>query len=150
MKFFYAEMTFVLTNKVQMKNSAKNIAFWGSVLTGILLLFIGGRFFLLPEPATTAFGINVTTNGDHSFQYIKGIRDIFTGSIILLLLFTKELRALGFALLLGCIIPTVDFLIVLTRPQFDVNHLYAHLSAILICVPLGIYYLRISRRSLTK
>jgi hypothetical protein len=128
-----------------MKNSAKNIAFWGSVLTGLLLLLIGARFFLVPEPATTAFGINVSTNGDHSFHYIKGIRDIFTGSIILLLLFTKELRALGFALLLGCIIPVVDFLIVLTRPEFDVNHLYAHLSALVICIPLGVYYLRVSR-----
>lgn len=128
-----------------MKNSAKNIAFWGSVLTGTLLLFIGARFFLLPEPATTAFGINVSTNGDHSFQFIKGIRDIFTGSIVLVLLFTKELRALAFALLLGSLIPTVDFLIVLTRPHFDPNHLYAHLSAILICVPLGIYYLSVSR-----
>jgi hypothetical protein len=150
MKCSPAEMTFVLTNKVQMKNSAKNIAFRVSVLTGILLLFIGGRFFLLPKLATTAFGINVGTNGDYSFQYIKGIRDIFTGGIILLLLFTKELRALGFALLLGCIIPTVDFLIVLTRPQFDVNHLYAHLSALIICIPLGVYYLRVSRKSLTK
>jgi hypothetical protein len=133
-----------------MKNSAKNIAFWGSILTGLLLLLIGARFFLVPEPATAAFGIHVSTNGDHSFQYIKGIRDIFTGSILLLLLFTKEWRALGFALLLGCIIPTVDFLIVLTRPAFDPNHLYAHLSALVICVPLGIYYLRVSRKLLTK
>lgn len=128
-----------------MKNSAKSIAFWGSVVTGILLVFIGARFFLIPESATTAYGINVSTNGDHAFQYIKGIRDIFTGGILLLLLFTKELRALGFALLLGSIIPSADLLIVLTRPQFDVNHLYAHLSAIVICVPLGIYYLRVSR-----
>ena len=128
-----------------MKNSAKNIAFWGSIVTGLLLLLIGARFFLVPVPATTAFGINVSTNGDHSFQYIKGIRDIFTGSMVLLLLFSKEWRALGFALLLGCTIPTVDFLIVLTRPQFDVNHLYAHLSALVICIPLGIYYLRVGR-----
>ena len=128
-----------------MKNSAKSIAFWGSIVTGLLLIFIGARFFLVPEAATTAFGINVSTNGNHSFQYIKGIRDIFTGGIILLLLFTKEFRALGFALLLGCIIPTVDFLIVITRSQFDVNHTYAHLSAILICVPLGMYYLGVSR-----
>jgi hypothetical protein len=125
-----------------MKNSAKNIAFWSSIVTGLLLLFIGGRFFLLPEPAADAFGIHVSTSGDHSFHYIKGIRDIFTGSIILLLLLTKEFRALGFVLLLGCIIPTVDFLIVLTRPHFETGHLFSHLSALIICIPLGIYYLR--------
>jgi hypothetical protein len=84
-----------------MKNSAKNIAYWGSILTGILLLFIGGRFFLLPEPATTAFGINVSTNGDHSFQYIKGIRDIFTGSIILLLFAYKRIARIGFCPVAG-------------------------------------------------
>jgi hypothetical protein len=130
-----------------MKNSVKSIAFWLSIVTGLLLLLIGARFFLVPEPATTAFGIQVSANGDHSFQFIKGIRDLFTGSIVLLLLFTKEFRALGFVLLLGSIIPTADFLIVLTRPQFETSHLYAHLSAILICLPLGIYYLRAVRKA---
>ena len=62
-----------------MKHSVKSFAFWLSIVTGILLLLIGARFFLVPEEATTAFGIQVSTNGDHSFHYIKGIRDIFAG-----------------------------------------------------------------------
>ena len=129
-----------------MKNSLKSIAFWTSILTGLGLLFIGGRFFAVPEPATTAFGIHVPTNGDYSFQYIKGIRDIFTGGIILLLLLAKEYRALGISLLLGCIIPTVDFSIVLSHPDFETARLYPHLSAVAICVPLGLYYFRAGRK----
>ncbi|OQP66287.1 hypothetical protein A3860_12345 [Niastella vici] len=128
-----------------MKNSAKNFAFWTSILTGALLLFIGGRFFAIPEPATTAYGIHVPTNGDFSFQYIKGIRDIFTGAILLVLLFAKEFRALGIALLVGCMIPMVDFSIVLTHPGSETARLYPHLSAVLISLPLGIYYLRTAR-----
>ena len=129
-----------------MKNSVKSFAFWTSILCGSLLLFIGIRFFVVPEPATIAFGIHVPTNGDYSFQYIKGIRDIFTGAIILLLLFTREFRALGMALLLGCIVPLVDFSIVSSHPGFETARIYPHLSAILICAPLGIYYLRAVRK----
>ena len=129
-----------------MKNSLKSIAFWTSILTGLGLLFIGGHFFALPEPATTAFGIHVPTHGDYSFQYIKGIRDIFTGGIILALLLGKEYRALGIAFLLGSMIPIVDFSIVLSHPDFETARLYPHLSAVLICMPLGIYYFRTGRK----
>jgi len=129
-----------------MKNSLKSIAFYTSILTGLGLLFIGGRFFTLPEPATTAFGIHVPTHGDYSFQYIKGIRDIFTGGIILVLLLEKEYRALGIILLLGCLIPIVDFSIVLWHPDFETARLYPHLSAVVICMPLGIYYFRTGRK----
>jgi hypothetical protein len=129
-----------------MKNSLKSIAYWTSILTGLGLLFIGGRFFALPEPATTAFGIHMPTHDDYSLQYIKGIRDIFTGAIILVLLLAKEYRALAIAFLLGCIIPIVDFSIVLSHPDFETARLYPHLSAVVICVLLGIYYFRTGRK----
>jgi len=129
-----------------MKNSAKNFAFWTSILTGALLIFIGGRFFALPETATTAYGIHMPGNGDFSFQYIKGIRDIFTGAIVLALLFAKEFRALGIALLVGCMVPMIDFSIVFSHPDFEPARLYPHASAVLICLPLGIYYLKTAKK----
>ena len=45
-------------------------------LTGLGMIFLGVRFFLSPEVATTGFGIHFNADGDYSFQHIKGIRDI--------------------------------------------------------------------------
>ncbi|HEY5745507.1 MAG TPA: DUF4267 domain-containing protein [Chryseolinea sp.] len=124
-----------------MKHIAKQTTFWISLLSGIGLLFIGLRFFLDPPGAETDFGINTLTNGDFSFQYIKGIRDFFSGLIILILLWQKEWRALGFVLLAGSIIPAADFCIVLSQPGFTTRHLYPHLVAVLICLACGSYYI---------
>src|SRR6266536_562143 len=108
-----------------MKSSVKTIAFYTSVLTGLGLLFIGSRFFIVPEAATyDGFGVHVPTNNDYSFQYIKGIRDIFTGAIVLVFLLLKEWRALGAALVLGCIIPATDFLVVFSHPDHETAKLF--------------------------
>ena len=130
-----------------MEHIAKQTAFWISLLSGIGLLFIGLRFFLDPLGAEADFGINTLTNGDFSFQYIKGVRDFFYGLVILILLWQKEWRALGFILLPGAIIPTADFCIVLSQPGFTASHLYPHLMAVMICLACGFYYITHSKKA---
>ncbi len=124
-----------------MQRSLKQTVFWLRLLSGIGLLYIGVRFFLNPIGAETDYGIYIITNGDFSFQYIKGVRDFFFGLIILVLIWKKEWRALGFVLLLGAIIPAVDFCIVVSHADFTAGHLYAHLTAVIICLVCGIYYI---------
>ncbi|AYB31505.1 DUF4267 domain-containing protein [Chryseolinea soli] len=124
-----------------MKHIAKQTIFWISILSGIGLLCIGLRFFLDPLGAETDFGINTLTHGDFSFQYIKGARDFFFGLIILILLWQKEWRTLGLVLLPGAIIPAADFCIVLSQPGYTTSHLYPHLTAVIICLACGAYYL---------
>ena len=119
----------------------KTLSFYMVLLTGLLLLFIGVRFIISPQVAELAYGIHIHTD-DFSFHYIKGIRDIFSGLLVIILLFAKEYRALGFALLCATIIPAGDFCIVLSHPDFEVSKLYPHISAIIICIVFGIYYLR--------
>jgi hypothetical protein len=124
-----------------MKNTSEKIAFYATLSMGILLVFIGVRFLLSPLVAEAAFGISVPVNGNFSFHYIKGIRDLFTGIAILGVLWTGERRALGVLLLAGAIIPVVDFCLVLHNPAHEAGKLIPHLVAIAMALPLGGYYL---------
>jgi len=123
-----------------MQRSIKQINWWLCLLSGIGLLYIGARFFFDPVGAETDFGINTLTHGDFSFHHIKGIRDFFFGFVILLLLLKKERRVLGYILLAGTIIPTSDFITVLSYQGYATGHLYAHLIAAIICLGCGLYY----------
>ncbi|AEV98014.1 hypothetical protein A4D02_14760 [Niastella koreensis] len=126
-----------------MKNVTHTIAFWLCLLTGLGLIFIGARFFLLPVVAEHAYGIQVNTGGNYSFHYIKGIRDIFSGLILVALLLARQFRALGILLLCAVIIPATDMSIVASQTTFKTAALYPHLSAVIIAILLGIHYLRV-------
>lgn len=125
-----------------MKNIGKSFAFWLTLLTGLGLIFIGAHFLIAPLSAEAGFGIHVDTRGDYSFHYIKGIRDLFSGLAITMLLLVKEFRALGILMTCGIVIPATDFIIVVIQPNYEVSKLYPHISAILILIALGIYYPR--------
>lgn len=115
------------------------MAGWLAALTGIGIIFIGARFFFVPVSAEHAFGIHVDAD-NHAFHYIKGIRDIFSGVIVLLLLLTKEYRALGLTLLSVVIVPLTDFMIVYQQPAPEYAKLIPHIIAVIIVILLGIYY----------
>lgn len=125
-----------------MKQPGKNIFFYLSIATALLLVFIGGRFLLQPLAAEIGFGIHVPVGSDYSFHYIKGIRDLSFGLILLVLLLSKEYRAAGLLMLIATIIPAVDFSIVMSHPGFETDRLYAHAIAVVLCLVLGGYYVR--------
>lgn len=110
-------------------------------LLGLGMIFLGVRFFLSPEVATAGFGIHFNTQGDYSFQYIKGIRDIFSGLLICAFVLINERRALGVTLLAGTIIPVNDMLIVLSKSYNGVLQAMPHIIAIIICAVFGIILL---------
>lgn len=108
-----------------------------SILTAVGLLFIGLRFLISPVQAEFDFGIFTDTNDDYSFHYIKGVRDIFSGMLLLLLAVTKQKKALGIALLSATIVPLGDLLIVMDGNGGDWQHTIAHLIATGICIIIG-------------
>lgn len=127
----------------------KKTALYGTLFMGILLVFIGLRFLLDPLGAEIGFGIRVPVNGNFSFHYIKGIRDLFTGIAILAVLWTGERRALGALLLAGTIVPIVDFCMVLQYPAHLTASLIPHLVAIVMALTLGVYYLSSTAKKVT-
>jgi len=106
-------------------------------LLGLGMIFLGVRFFLSPEVATAGFGIHFNANGDYSFHYIKGIRDIFSGIVLCAFVLLKERRALGVALLAGTLIPVNDLLIVLSKSYNGILQAMPHIVAIIICAVFG-------------
>jgi hypothetical protein len=110
-------------------------------LTGLGMIFLGARFLLAPEMGEAGYGIHFNEQGDHSFHYIKGIRDIFSGLVICLLVLTKQTKALGIVLMVGTIIPIADMLIVLSKQYNSVAQAVPHISAIIICAVTGIILL---------
>ncbi|MCD2424641.1 DUF4267 domain-containing protein [Niabella pedocola] len=112
------------------------IAWAVCLFTGLGLLFIGARFLLDPLVALRDYGIRVNTGGDFSLHTIKGIRDLFSGLLIVLLVCTGQRRALGISLLAATVVPLGDLLIVWNKSG-DYRLLIPHLIAVLICVIIG-------------
>ncbi|MDN3580574.1 DUF4267 domain-containing protein [Mucilaginibacter flavus] len=102
-------------------------------LTGLGLVFIGARFLLSPEIAEAGYGIHFKEQGDYSFHYIKGIRDIFSGLLLCTFVLTNERRALAITLLAGTIVPIADMLVVLNKSYNSVQQAMPHITAIIIC-----------------
>lgn len=125
----------------------KQLSYCLAMLTGLLLIYIGAYFLLGPNAAETGYGIHTATGGDHSFHYIKGIRDLFSGVVIVLLLLTREFRAAGFFLLAGSIVPIADFSIVMSQPNYQAAALYQHAIAVVLLLILGFYYIRTTAKS---
>jgi hypothetical protein len=125
-----------MTNKV-----SYTIAF----LLGLGMIFLGARFFTSPEAATAGYGIHFNAQGDYSFHYIKGIRDIFSGLIICVFVLLKEKRALGITLLAGTIIPLTDIVIVLGKSYNSIPQTIPHIIAVVICAVCGLLLL-VNRR----
>lgn len=110
-------------------------------LTGLGLIFLGARFLLSPETAEAGFGIHFNEQGDYSFHYIKGIRDILSGLLICVFVLMNERRALGVTLLAGTIVPVTDMSIVLSKSYTGVPQAMPHIIAIIICSVFGIILL---------
>ncbi|RBL90115.1 DUF4267 domain-containing protein [Chitinophaga flava] len=130
-----------------MKTISQKTAYIASLATGLLLIFIGVRFFLAPLHAEADYGIQTGLSSNFAFCYIKGIRDMATGILTLVLLLNKEFRSLGWLMLCMGIVPVTDFLIVLNSAYHQSSHLYPHLTAVLICLTVGPYYLYTTKNS---
>ena len=117
------------------------IAYGFALLLGLGMIFLGARFFYSPEAATAGYGIHFEAHGDFSFDYIKGVRDIFSGVVLTALVLLKERRALGVALLAGTMIPLADMLIVLNKPYNGPLQGMPHIIATIICLTFGLLLL---------
>jgi hypothetical protein len=112
-----------------------------ALLVGLGMIFLGARFFFSPEAATAGYGIHFNANGDYSFHYIKGIRDIFSGILLFAFVLLIERRAVGVTLLAGTIISVTDMLIVLSKSYNGVAQAMPHIVATILLSVFGIILL---------
>ena len=86
-----------------------------SGLLGAGIIVIGVRFLFAPRAAAAAYGITTEQGGQASDPYLaaKGVRDIASGVVALVLLAAGKPHVLGRYLVAASIIPIGDAIIVL-------------------------------------
>jgi Domain of unknown function (DUF4267) len=77
------------------------------------IIAIGSRFLLQPRQATLAFG--VAAGNIRALTAIKGVRDITSGVVLLVVWAAAGRTALGWALVAVALTPAADATIVLTN-----------------------------------
>ena len=103
----------------------RSASYWLTALVAIGIIFLGVRFMLHPEAGAEGFGIPLAhTKQAMAYGQVKGIRDIFSGIVVLIFLISRNPRATAFAFGTAIIIPVSDCLTVLAvnGPE-DVTHL---------------------------
>jgi hypothetical protein len=79
----------------------------------VAIIGIGGRFLLQPRQATLAFGISADSL--RGLTAIKGVRDITSGVVVLVVWAAAGPVPLGWTLIAAALTPIADAVIVLTN-----------------------------------
>lgn len=86
----------------------------GTALAGCAaIIAIGARFLLLPRQATVGFGVQ--PGNVRALTAIKGIRDITSGVVPLVVWWQSDSRVFGCTMLAASLTPTCDAIVVLTN-----------------------------------
>ncbi|NVM64899.1 hypothetical protein FHW88_003188 [Mucilaginibacter sp. SG538B] len=105
----------------------RSASFWMILFIAVGIIFIGVRFIINPAAGAIGYGIPTINNDDLPFGRIKGIRDIFSGVVLLPLLLLRMRRATAWVFTSAITVPAADFLIVLsTNGPSDISHLMIH------------------------
>ena len=103
-------------------------SYWLTAIIAVGIIILGIRFMLAPNAGAEGFGIPLArTEEAMAYGWIKGIRDIFSGIVVLAFLIQRQPRATAFAFGAAVIIPVSDCLTVLAvNGAQDVTHLLIH------------------------
>lgn len=107
-----------------------------AVLGCLFILFIGGRFLVAPKIATAGFG--VAEDRRRAFTSIKGVRDITSGIVPLVVLLVAGPHVFGWALLAAAITPIGDAIIVVTNGGTLRQALSIHGATALVLILAGL------------
>jgi hypothetical protein len=84
-----------------------------ALLASAAIIVLGARFLVTPRRATLDFG--VAADNVRALTAIKGVRDIASGVVLLVVWAAAGRTALGWALIAAAITPAADAVIVLTN-----------------------------------
>ncbi|GAB3892045.1 hypothetical protein GCM10028803_04470 [Larkinella knui] len=106
----------------------RSVSYWLTALAAVGIIFLGLRFIVAPAAGAEGFGIPLApTREAMAYGWIKGIRDLFSGVVVLLFLIPRKLQATTFAFGAAIIIPLSDCLTILAvNGTQDVTHWLIH------------------------
>ena len=102
----------------------------------VFIMFIGGRFLLAPRVAMAGFG--VPEDSLRALTSTKGVRDITSGVVPLVVLAAAGHHAFGWALLAAAITPIADAIIVRTNGGTLAHALSIHGVTALVLIAAGL------------
>src|SRR5271156_4955783 len=92
------------------KNSA---LFWFTLIIPVGIIGLGINFILNPVGASAAYGVPINAPAAFPFMWIKGIRDIFAGLVVLPFLWRGDRRTTAILFALAIFVPLGDGLVIL-------------------------------------
>jgi len=95
-----------------------SLLFWCTLVIPAAIIGIGINFILNPVGASTAFGIPIHDPGAFPFMWVKGIRDIFSGLVVLTFLLRGDRRVTAILFATAIFIPVGDGLVILRHLGF--------------------------------
>jgi hypothetical protein len=110
-----------MNTKTDLKNSTLRMnspLFWFTLVVPLAIVGLGINFLLNPVVASTGFGIPIHDPSAFPFMWIKGIRDIFAGVVVLTFLLKGDLRTTATIYSIAVFIAIGDGFVILTHLGF--------------------------------
>ena len=92
--------------------------FWFTLLIPVAIIGIGINFIFNPVGASTAYGIPIHDPAAFPFMWVKGIRDIFSGLVVLTFLLKGYRRTTAILFAIAVFIPVGDGFVILGHLGF--------------------------------
>jgi len=114
----------------------RSASYWITLILALGIIFIGIRFILYPQVGAIGYGIRFQDVADTAYGKVKGIRDVFSGLVMLVLLIARMRKATALAFTMSIVVPLGDFLVVLSaNGAGDMEHLLIHgITALIMAV----------------
>lgn len=106
------------TESINSKLKWNEPLFWFTFLVPAAIIGLGINFLFNPEGASAGFGIPITDPTAFPFMWIKGIRDIFAGLTVLVLLFRGDRRTISIIYSIAVFIAIGDGFVILKHLGF--------------------------------
>ena len=115
--------------------------FWFTIVIPVAIIGIGINFILNPIGASTAYGIPIHDPDAFPFMWVKGIRDIFAGLVVLVFLLRGDRRTTAILFAIAIFIPFGDGLVILSHLGFA-PPIYIHWGTALYMMIVAAFLLR--------
>ena len=124
----------------------KNTAlFWFTLVIPVGIIVIGINFILNPIGASSGYGIPIHDPNSFPFMWIKGIRDIFSGLVILPFLFSGNRKVTAILFAISIFVPFCDGLVIINHLGFA-PPLLIHWGTALYMIVVSYFLLRKGNR----
>ena len=92
--------------------------FWFTLVIPVGIIGLGINFILNPVGASAAYGVPIHDPAAFPFMWIKGIRDIFAGLVVLPFLLTGNRRVTAILFAISIFVPFGDGLVIIGNSGF--------------------------------